>query len=145
VSLTTNPAWVEDERLIVLDLYLSERRVLEDYDPRVLAASDLLNRLPIHPEAGNHGFRTPDAVVLKLANFRSYDPDTPARGMTNAGRRAEQLWDAYSREPHMVRQLARAVETAAGEARRPELARPEPDEDLALARMLRAPRVGGAD
>ena len=134
--MAANPAWVQDELLIVLDLYLKERRVLEDYDPRVVAASDLLNRLPIHPQAGRHGFRTPDAVVLKLANFRSYDPDTPARGMTNAGRRAEQLWDAYWREPDTVRQLARVVEMAAGDASRRDLAQPEPDEDLALEGRL---------
>lgn len=122
--------------MIVLDLYLTERRVLEDYDPRVLAASDLLNRLPIHPQAGNDGFRTPDAVVLKLANFRSYDPDTPARGMTNAGRRAEELWHAFWREPETVHQLAGAVELAAQDTSRHELTQPEPDEDLVLEGRL---------
>ena len=86
--MARNPVWVEDELLVVLDLYLEHRRVLEEDDPRVVDASNLLNRLPLHPQAGTSGFRTPDAVVLRMANYRSYDPLTAAKGMSNAGRRA---------------------------------------------------------
>src|SRR4051794_23470493 len=107
--MARNPAWVEDELLLVLDLYLSERRVLEEYDERVIAISSLLNRLPIHEQAGEPGFRTPDAVVLRLANFRSYDPSTTARGMANAGRRAEKVWRNFSGHPDTVRALVETV------------------------------------
>lgn len=102
--------------LVVLDLYLEHRRVLEENDPRAVAASDLLNRLPLHPEAGTPGFRTPDAVVLRMAHYRSYDPSTAAKGMANAGRRAEQVWGRYADDPVTVRSLVRSIKAVAGGA-----------------------------
>lgn len=107
--MPANPDWVEDELLVVLDLYLEQRRVLEESDPRVVEASELLNRLPVHPAAGRPGFRTPDAVVLRLANFRSFDPATEARGMLNAGRRAGAVWERYAHDPTTVRRLVTAI------------------------------------
>jgi 5-methylcytosine-specific restriction protein A len=127
-----NPPWVEDELLIVLDLYLAERRVLEEYDSRVVEASEVLNRLPIHSEAGQPGFRTPDAVVLRLANFRSYDPESAARGMRNAGRKAEEVWRRFAEDPVRVRELVAAIRQAIERGRRDApavaLGAPEPDE-----------------
>lgn len=111
--MPANPDWVEDELLVVLDLYLDQRRVLEENHPSVIEASELLNRLPIHPEAGREGFRTPDAVVLRLANFRSFDPATPAKGMPNAGRRAADAWNRYAHDPRLVRRLVAAIRAAA--------------------------------
>jgi 5-methylcytosine-specific restriction protein A len=112
-----NPPWVEDELLVVLELYLAERRVLGEDDPRVVEASRLLNRLPIHTEAGQPTFRTPDAVVLRLANFRSYDPTTTAKGMTNAGRLAEATWQRYANDPGTVRDLVGAIRAIADSPR----------------------------
>lgn len=116
---------------MVLDLYLEHRRVLEEDDPRVVAASDLLNRLPLHPQAGTPGFRTPDAVALRMANYRSYDPLTATKGMSNAGRRAEQVWQRYADDRATVRNLMVSIRTIA-EAVGPEHDAanvPEPDED----------------
>jgi 5-methylcytosine-specific restriction protein A len=126
-----NPPWTDDELLVVLDLYLEHRRVLEENDPRVIAASELLNRLPLHPRAGSPGFRTPDAVVLRMANYRAYDPSTSARGMTNAGRRAEQIWARYADGHATVRQLVASIllladDPASGPAG--SAVSPEPDE-----------------
>lgn len=129
--MARNPAWVEDELLVVLDLYLEHRRVLEENDPRVVAASDLLNSLPLHPQAGTPGYRTPDAVVLRMANYRSYDPSTAAKGMSNAGRRAEQVWQRYADDGPTVRNLVvsiRAIAEAVG-AEHDAANAPEPDED----------------
>lgn len=136
--MSRNPAWVEDELLVVLDLYLDHRRVLEENDPRVVAASDLLNRLPVHPEAGTPGFRTPDAVVLRMANYRSYDPTTTAKGMSNAGHRAEQVWLRYADHPAVVRDLVAAIGTIANAPGEAEAAMtPEPDEaDVVEGRLL---------
>lgn len=122
---------MEDELLVVLDLYLAHRRVLEEDDPRVVAASDLLNRLPLHPQAGMPGFRTPDAVVLRMANYRSYDPLTAAKGMSNAGRRAEQLWQRYAHDHAAVRDLVVSIRTIAeADGSEHDAAKaPEPDED----------------
>ena len=104
-----SPPWVEDELLIVLDIYLRERRVLEEYDPSVVAASELLNGLGLHDQAGDAGFRTPDAVVLRLANFRSLDPMSSAKGMTNSGRLARSVWEKYADSPDVVALLVDAI------------------------------------
>jgi len=137
--LARNPPWVDDELLVVLDLYLEHRRVLEENDPRVVAASELLNRLPIHPQAGTAGFRTPAAVVLRMANYRAYDPSTSARGMTNAGRRAEQVWARYAEDHATVRDLvasiARLADGAASDSADSAMS-PEPDEDEILEGRL---------
>jgi 5-methylcytosine-specific restriction protein A len=133
-----NPPWVDDELLVVLDLYLENRRVLEENDPRVIAASELLNRLPLHPQAGTPGFRTPDAVVLRMANYRSYDPSTAAKGMSNAGQRAGQIWQRYAESPITVRDLVtsiRAIADPTGPLLE-EAGAPEPDEDVVLEGRL---------
>lgn len=104
-----NPPWVADELLVVLAVYLAERRVLEETHPRVVEASRLLNSLPIHAEAGRSGFRTPDAIVLRLANYRSLDPTTSSRGMTNGGRAAKEVWDRFAGEPTVVTDLVESI------------------------------------
>jgi 5-methylcytosine-specific restriction protein A len=136
--LARNPPWVDDELLVVLDLYLEHRRVLEENDPRVVSASALLNRLPLHSQAGTPGFRTPDSVVLRMANYRSYDPSTAAKGMSNAGRRAEQIWQRYANDPTTVRDLAASIrQIADGPAPEREGADvPEPHEDEVLEGRL---------
>jgi 5-methylcytosine-specific restriction protein A len=132
-----NPPWVDDELLVVLDLYLEHRRVLEENDPRVVAASALLNRLPIHPQAGTPGFRTPDAVVLRMANYRSYDPLSTAKGMTNAGRRAEHIWQRYADDPATVRELVASIRRIDSGAERALVRVPEPDEhDVIEGRLI---------
>jgi 5-methylcytosine-specific restriction protein A len=130
--VSRNPTWVEDELLVVLDLYLAERRVLEENDPRVVEASKLLNRLPIHPEAGQSTFRTPDAVVLRLANFRSYDPNTAAKGMSNAGRLAQATWRHYADDPATVRELVTLIRTIAGSADRDHIASQSSEPETAV-------------
>lgn len=136
--MARNPPWVEDELLVVLDIYLSTHRVLEETDPRVVEASELLNRLPLHAQAGAPGFRTPDAVVLRMANYRSYDPSTAAKGMTNAGRRAERVWERYSRNASEVRELVTSIRAMAnGAGTTSGLAEaPDPDEEGVLEGRL---------
>lgn len=118
--MARNPPWVEDELLVVLELYLAVRRVLEEHDVRVVEASQLLNRLPIHAEAGRQGFRTPDAVVLRLANFRSYDPTTTAKGMRNEGRTDAAVWQRYADDPATVQSLVGVIRSIAEQQRMPD-------------------------
>jgi len=111
--MVRSPPWVEDELLVVLDIYLKERRVLEEYEPAVVSASELLNRLPLHTQAGEPGFRTPDAVVLRLANFRAHDPSSSAKGMANSGRLAGVVWRQYATRPDSVARLVDAIREVA--------------------------------
>jgi 5-methylcytosine-specific restriction enzyme A len=72
--MARNPDWVVDELILVLDLYL-EYGQLDDTDPTVIEASEILNRLPIHSSRPDlERFRNPNGVALKMANFRAIDP-----------------------------------------------------------------------
>jgi 5-methylcytosine-specific restriction protein A len=104
-----NPPWTYDEILLALDLYLPERKVLEETDDRVVALSRLLNDLPVHADRAGSSFRSPDAVVLKLANLRSHDQSTPGAGMDAGGRRTAEIWQRYASRPEEVARLAAAI------------------------------------
>ena len=107
--MARNPPWTYDEILLALDLYLPERKVLEETDDRVVALSRLLNDLPVHADRAGSSFRSPDAVVLKLANLRSHAQSTPGAGMDAGGRRTAEIWQRYASRPEEVARLAAAI------------------------------------
>ena len=110
--MARNPTWARDELILGLDLYLRERRVLEETDERVVALSRLLNELPIHPERGTGNFRSPDAVVMKLANFRALDPQSPSAGLASGGRLDREVWARLADDPDEAGRLANAIRAA---------------------------------
>lgn len=107
--MARNPTWARDELILALDLYLRERRVLEETDERVVALSRLLNELPIHPERGTGNFRSPDAVVMKLANFRALDPQSPSVGLSSGGRLDREIWARLADDADQTARLAHAI------------------------------------
>lgn len=127
-----NPPWEYDEILLALDLYLVDRKVLEEYHPDVVRLSGVLNALPFHPERGNANFRSPDAVVLKLANLRALDPTTTSAGMDAGGRRTREIWERFGERPEEVRRLAKAIRFVAPSV----TATPSLDEDGVLEGRL---------
>ena len=72
-----NPDWARDEIVLTLDLFVRSGATAGGAlpgktDPSVIALSERLGRLPIHPrENRSTGFRNPTGVSLKLANFRA--------------------------------------------------------------------------
>jgi 5-methylcytosine-specific restriction enzyme A len=110
--MARNPSWTRDELILALDLYLHDRRVLEETDPRVVEVSRLLNRLPIHPQRGSGNFRSPDAVVMKLANFRALDPQSASAGLDGGGRLDAEVWGRFASDPARLRMLASAIRSA---------------------------------
>jgi 5-methylcytosine-specific restriction protein A len=131
--VSRNPPWEYDEILLALDLYLVERSVLEEYHPAVESLSRLLNTLPLHPERGRENFRSPDAVVLKLANLRAHDPTTPSAGMNAGGRRTREIWERYGDNPDEVRRLADAIRSVGTSL----ISGPTPEEEgVAEGRLL---------
>lgn len=104
----------------------------------MIAASELLNRLPLHPRAGTPSFRTPDAVVLRMANYRSYDPSTAAKAMSNAGQRAGANLATLREGPDTVRDLVTSIRAVADPTgpHLEEAGAPEPDGDGVLEGRL---------
>lgn len=49
--------------------------------------------------------RTPDAVVFRLANYASYDPQLRQKGisgMSHGGKKCEKYWNEYAKDPEKL-------------------------------------------
>lgn len=124
--MAKNPVWANDERILVLDLYLDYGQ-LDASDPRVIEASEVLNQLPIHTVRPDlERFRNPNGVALKLANFRSIDPDDPAAGMSGGGQGDREVWDRFRGRREDVKRLASALRAGVAQ---PNIFPAEPVED----------------
>ena len=79
-----NPAWIRDELILALDLYvrLAGHRFAHD-SVEIVECSALLNQLQRLLGTTQSGtLRNPNGVYMKLMNFRRFDP-----AFTSAGRR----------------------------------------------------------
>ena len=125
-----NPPWTRDELLLALDFYLSTRAhpPSNASSPGVAELSDELNRLAVG--MGLHGderFRNANGVLMKLMNFRRFDPDAPGAGLSRGSRAEEEIWARYSTRPDELAAIARAIKANIPE--RGEAADPAPDLD----------------
>jgi 5-methylcytosine-specific restriction protein A len=57
-------------------------------------------------------FRSADAVVMKLMNFRSLDEDYPGEGLSAAGHGDRLVWEELAQDRVDLRLLARAIDRA---------------------------------
>ncbi len=101
--------WTRDEVILALDLYFQHMKLpSSDKHPAVVALSDLLRVLPIHP--GRHldpTFRNPNGVYLKLTNIRSLA--SPGTGMKSVSRMDREVWDEFRNDQPRLRRLAEAI------------------------------------
>ena len=101
--------------ILALDLYL-RRGNIDDRDPEVVEMSRLLNALWAgEREADGETFRNPNGVALKLANFAALDPGHEGAGMTRGGKGDRDVWDAFSKQPARLAELAAAIREGVGE------------------------------
>ncbi len=134
--MARNPNWTKDESILALDLYIRVGyRVLSGNHPEVIALSELMNSLPIHPqELRDSKFRNPSGINTKLANFRHLDPDRPG-GLSSVSQMDREVWDEFAGD---IPRLRRVVELIRVNAPRPEIeAETElPDESAPEGRVL---------
>ncbi|MCH4082593.1 MAG: HNH endonuclease [Atopobiaceae bacterium] len=65
--------------------------------------------------------RTPGAVVFKLGNLRSRDPQKESKGLVNASKLDQQIWDEYEQNPEKTVQAAVAsLDSIMGSSLEPE-------------------------
>jgi len=96
--MARNPKWSRDELILALDLYIIVNPVhTSDKNPEVIAISELLNVLPIHPYA-EHGekFRNANGVYMKLCNFLRFDPNYSGTGLQRGSKLEELIWNEFS-------------------------------------------------
>lgn len=106
-----NPAWSRDELILALDLYFRQPSARgSKTHPDVIALSETLNKLPIHPGVA-HGatFRNPNGVGMKLSNFLAFDPDYKGKGLARGNRLEEEIWTEFASDNTKLRQIAQAI------------------------------------
>lgn len=126
----TNPDWEFDELILALDLYLRWRpRQPPSGHPDLQTLSDLLTRLPIHPEDTRaDSFRNANSVRRKLGDYT--DPDPAYTGKpTKGGEGVHLVWAQFADDPDALAAAVEAI-TAAAEGDAPPL---PPEEGEAIA------------
>lgn len=135
-----NPHWTRDELILALDLYFTVgRRQPDPNEPDVIALSELLHRLPIHPlEARALSFRSPMSVSMKLGNFLAIDPAYQGLGLYRGSLLDRQIWDDFASDPARLHRTALAIHRARtlDEAQSPALPEEDLDETFPEGRIL---------
>jgi 5-methylcytosine-specific restriction enzyme A len=110
-----NPDWARDELILALDLFLRRgRRQLPGDDPDVIALSNLLNFLPIHPPGmREEAFRNPNGVSMKLGNFLRFEPSYEGKGLSRGSQAEASVWAEFAERPYVLRSTAAAIESVA--------------------------------
>lgn len=89
-------AWLRDELVLALDLYVRAGRNPPDAEATRL--SELLRAMPIEAHlAAEPSFRNAAAVRMKIANFVALDPAAATLGMSRGGRGDQAAWDEFIR------------------------------------------------
>lgn len=101
-------AWMRDELILALDLYMRQGR-----NPGAAPAqelSDILRAMPVEQElTSNPKFRSPQSVTYKLQNFVALDPSIPTSGFSHGGRGDKEVWDEFAHDPLSLRDTAAAI------------------------------------
>ncbi|WP_319548080.1 HNH endonuclease [Desulfogranum marinum] len=105
-----NPKWVRDELILALDLYFREPATHGNAShPAVVELSNILNTLPLHKGRKlNEKYRNPNGVGMKLANFRTFDPDYD-KGLSSSSRLDREVWDCFSDDRERLYTIAEAI------------------------------------
>ncbi|MFN8290250.1 MAG: HNH endonuclease [Chitinophagaceae bacterium] len=115
MATTRNPKWHRDEIILALDLYFDkDRGSVDSRNPKVIALSKLLNKLPIfkdRPDAQK--FRNPNGVSLKLSNFLAIDPDYTGKGMEAVSKLDKELFKEFVNQKGKLHALAAEIKKIA--------------------------------
>jgi len=108
VSKKTNPKWIRDEELLLVDLYLASRdKIPGPEDPRVIKLSRLLAKSTWHSLSSRAStFRNPAGIVLKLQNLKSIDT---GQGMPNSSTIDRQVLSEFMDRPDQLSEIAASI------------------------------------
>lgn len=108
-----NPAWIRDELILALDIYISGGKRLPSKKAReIRELSSLLSKY-WETETNHAGsFRNVNGIYMKIMNFLRFDPDYTGAGRVglSRGNKLEQLvWNEFADTPERLRLVARAI------------------------------------
>ncbi|AOY98272.1 hypothetical protein BKK81_02415 [Cupriavidus sp. USMAHM13] len=129
-----NPPWTRDETILALELYFkAEGSMPGPRDPRVVALSEELRNLPVHPPGIRQAsFRNPEGVAFKLQNLRQV---ATGRGLANVSAVDREVWASFGQTPDVVTRLAALIRSESATAQPPGASDDE-EEEFAEGRLL---------
>lgn len=106
-----NPPWHRDEIILALDLYFGPSLgPIDDKNPKIIALSVLLNKLPIFEAKPNQEtFRNANGVTLKLSNFLALDPDYPGKGMQAYSKLDKEVFEEFYGDRARLHKIAAEI------------------------------------
>jgi 5-methylcytosine-specific restriction protein A len=106
-----NPKWHRDEVILALDLYFDdELGSVDANNPKIIALSELLNKLPIFDhKPDQQTFRNPNGVTLKLSNFKALDPQYLGKGMESYSKLDKKVFEEFSNDINLLRKIANEI------------------------------------
>jgi 5-methylcytosine-specific restriction protein A len=106
-----NPPWQRDELILALDLYFRHRPdTISKNHPEVAALSELLNKLPIHPDRPDAAkFRNINGTYMKLCNFLALDSDYKGKGLEAGGRLEREIWSEFVSDRERLARIAETI------------------------------------
>lgn len=109
-----NPKWHRDEIILALDLYFDkELGPMDAGNPKIIALSALLNRLPIFDyKPDQQTFRNPNGVTLKLSNFKALDPNYTGKGMDAYSKLDKEVFEEFSSDLKRLHLIANEIKQA---------------------------------
>jgi len=106
-----NPKWHRDEAILALDLYFDKNLgTINSNNLKIITLSELLNRLPIHTHRPDkQTFRNPNGVVMKLANFKSLDPNYKGKGLTAHSKLEKEVFEEFCLDIEQLHKIANKI------------------------------------
>lgn len=107
-----NPDWVRDEIILAMDLYVrADRKQLPPGHEEVVKLSQLLNRLPLHPDSVRSGtFRNAAGISMILGNFLSIDPLCDQPGLSRSNQLQAVVWDDFIDDLPLLHRTAQTIQ-----------------------------------
>lgn len=107
--------WMRDELILALDLYFREPSARGSKNhPEVIALSEVLNRLPLHPPGEREDFfRNANGVGMKLSNFLRLDPEYEGKGLQRGSHLEEEVWEDFVNDRDQLASVASAIRATA--------------------------------
>lgn len=143
-----NPDWARDEIVLALDLFvragsLGGNPLPGKTDPEVIALSQQMTYLPIHPlHRRGPDFRNATGVALKLANFRAIDRDVAIeRGESGANNMPKGMTRYSALDRSIFEEFYGAWDLASTKRHRPSSPRRRRRRSKRLAQGSRAARL----
>jgi len=114
---TRNPKWREEELILALDLYMKNATSLPDEKGnKAIQLSNFLNELAIKEGLTlTSTYRNPNSVVMKLHNFRSFDPNYKGKALSRTSKLDKKIWNQYSNNLDELSKIANSIKKYSNE------------------------------